>query len=494
MGNGVKMTLAGVVILAGLAGTVWYLNQTTTLSQPPAREGVPETVVPSESTLGVRLKVPFAVLDAAFNDLMPRSYSGNGVGEEKCGRVLGARVCVGTRYDFTATRSDVAFSRAGDRLRGALSIDVRGQGGFRGDGARLLRLDAKNFEAAANIGVNAGISLMPNWCPVIAADLDYNWTKPPTVEIVDGVNVTISGIVDDQIWARLSDLSTNLRTAIPCDKVKDAVQKIWKNYDIPVDVPDGPTVHVLLKPKAIGTSGLIVGDDHVRIAVGVRSDVEVNTAATAALDAAPLPDLGEVPDSAGKLDVSLPLRADYDAINDAIMAAVKDKPFEFDVGAGKGTVTISKAEVFPSEGKIGIGIDFSADLPGKLFNTTGTVYATARVAPDETGKVITITEFEYSRILDSGLWSVLSAVFETQIKEQVQRMARVDLGPHLERGRVALRDAVADPSKTGGLKIEVGDPDASIVAITPTDQYLSVITAITGTLDTTLVDTEFTDL
>ncbi|MQW33446.1 DUF4403 family protein [Sinorhizobium meliloti] len=491
MENGVKAALAVSVVVCGLAGTAWYSNRSTTLSQPPVRQGVAETVRPSESTIGVRLSVPLPVLNAAFNELMPASYSGDGVGEEKCARVFGVRVCAGTKYNFTARRSDVRFARNGDRLRGSLSLNVQGQGGFRGAVADALDLDAKNFEAAADIGVNAAMSLMPDWCPLIAVDLDYTWTKRPTVEIVDGVNVTISGIVDGQIRNTLSGLSEKLKTAIPCDSVKNAVQKVWRNYDIPVDVPDRPTLHVLFKPKAIGTSGLIVADDHVRIAVGSRSDVEVNTAAAASSEVTPLPALGEVPDSVGKLDVSLPLRADYGSLSEAILEAVKDKPFGFAVGSGKGFVTITKAEIFPSAGKIGIGLEFSADLPGNLFNTSGVVYATARVAPDKTGKVITLTDFDYSRILDNGFWSALSAVFENQIKAQVQRVARIDLDPHLDRGKEALRAAIADPSKTGGLRIEVGSPDARIVAITPTEQYLSVIAAITGTLDTTLVDVAF---
>jgi hypothetical protein len=61
MENGVKAALAVSVVGCGLAGTAWDFDQPTTLSQPPVRQGVAETARPNESTIGVRLSVPFEV-------------------------------------------------------------------------------------------------------------------------------------------------------------------------------------------------------------------------------------------------------------------------------------------------------------------------------------------------------------------------------------------------------------------------------------------------
>jgi hypothetical protein len=102
--------------------------------------------------------------------------------------------------------------------------------------------------------------------------------------------------------------------------------------------------------------------------------------------------------------------------------------------------------------------------------------------------VIRLTDFSYSRILDNGVWSGLSAVFEGQIRQQVENNGHIDLKPHLDKGREALREAISDPTKTNGVKIEVQDPDAKIISITPADDHLAILTRITGTLDTTVVD------
>jgi hypothetical protein len=484
MGKMLYLTYIAVAGLAAVGAFTWYSYRSTLLSEEPVRKGVTETIPASESTLGVRVAVPFSVLNDAINGALPTAFSQEGTGEEVCGWAG----CVGTKYSFTATRSPVSFARDGDKAKGNVSIALNGQGGFRGDIAKLLKLDAKNFEAAADVAVVAAATITQDWCPVISATVSYNWTKTPRVEIVNDVYVTLGNVVDKKLTESLATLPGKLKEAIPCETIKFAAANAWRNYSVPVQIPDGPLLYVSIKPKQVGTSGLIVTDVGLRIAVGVVSDVSVSTNPPSEQAPPALPALGQVPDSAGKLDVSLPLSAEYTRLNEAIVAAVKGKPFEFAVGNGKGTVEIKDAEVFPSDGKIGVKLVFSADLPGSIFNTSGTVYATAKITPDETGQVIELTDFKYARILDNAVWSALSTVFEGQIQEQIERNGRIDLKPHLQKGREALQAAISDPTKTNGIKIEVGDPDAKIVAITPGDDHLTILTRITGTLDTTVVD------
>jgi hypothetical protein len=475
---------AAVAGTAFIAATAWYSNRSTVLSQEPIRKGVAEAAPTSESTLGVRVGVPFGVLNSAVNGLLPATITKDENGEDACL----FRICAGTHYKFTASRSPIAFSHENGSLRAAVSLAIEGKGGFRGDGAKLVGLDAKNFDAAADVAVVASVSITPGWCPEVDASVSYNWTKTPRVEYISGKYVSIGGIAEKAINDSLKTLPDKLKEAMPCAAIKAAAAKVWRNYSVPVQVPDGPMLHVAIHPKQVGTSGLIVTDENLRIAIGVVSDVSVSTKADPEQPLGSLPDLGQVPDSAGKLDVSLPLRAEYGPLNEALLATVRGKPFEFGAGSGKGTVEIKDVEVFPNDGKVGLKLAFTADLPGRIFNTSGVVYATARVTPDETDQVIRLTDFSYSRILDNGIWSGLSAVFEGQIRQQVENNGRIDLKPHLDKGREALRDAVSDPTKTNGVKIEVGNPDAKIISITPADDHLAILTRITGTLDTTVID------
>jgi hypothetical protein len=482
-----KMAYLSGAAIAGIAvigATAWYSNRSTVLSQEPVRKGVAEAAPASESTLGVRVAVPFEVLNSAVNGLLPATMSKDENGEDAC--LFG--ICAGTHYEFTASPSPIAFSHEGGKLRGAVSLAINGKGGFRGDGAKLVGLDAKNFDAAADVAVVASVSVTPGWCPEVNASVSYNWTKTPRVEYISGKYVSIGGIAEKAINDSLKTLPDKLREAMPCAAIKAAAAKAWRNYSVPVQVPDGTMLHVAIHPKQVGTSGLIVADESLRIAIGVVSDISVSTQVEAEQPLGALPDLGQVPDSAGKLDVSLPLRAEYARLNEALLAAVRGKPFEFQVGPGRGAVEIKDVEVFPSDGKVGLKLGFTADLPGRIFNTSGTVYATAKITPDETGQVIRLTDFSYSRILDNGVWSGLSAVFEGQIRQQVENNGHIDLKPHLDKGREALREAISDPTKTNGVKIEVQDPDAKIISITPADDHLAILTRITGTLDTTVVD------
>lgn len=489
--NGKVVLGASILILAvvGVGVWQWIGTRDRVLSDMPPRSGVAADYEKKESTIGVRVAIPFTVLNEAVNAQIPPSFSGSGSGDEKCVDLLIGKACAKANYSFTATKTKpVMVQNNGGMLRATTSIDLAGSGGLSGDVAKILKLDKKNFEAAADLVMDMSLSLTKDWCLNATLKPTYTWTKSPRIEIIDNTYITVADAVDGKVNEALKGLSENLTKALPCDKIKAEVAKVWQPYDIPVDVPDGPQVHVLLNPSQIGTSGLVVDDAQVRIAVAVVADTAVSTSPSAQ-EAKPLPELGAIPDEKGRLALSLPVHIEYAKLNELIMSSIGNKDMKFNVSGNDVVVNVSAVDVYPSAGAVAVGIDFMAELPYSLFDTKGRVYAIAKPMVGSDGLVVSLEDFQFARIVDSKLLSSLSAAFEGAIKDAVKGKLVFDLTNDINKGVVKLQEALSDPSKTKGVKIEVTDPTIKIASIVPEEKTLTAVIDVGANLDTTITDT-----
>ncbi|RVG01813.1 DUF4403 family protein [Sinorhizobium meliloti] len=474
---------AVVLTIAAAAGFyAWYGSRHQQLSEAVPRVGTNVSLPVRDSKIGVRLAVPYSVLQTAINQRLPYSFSKAENGPNYCADIVFVEVCVGTRYQFTANRTDVTVSRNGDRLHVKMGVAVRGRGGFRGSGADLLDLDAKNFRAAANISADVGVSIGPDFCPVATATPTLDWTENPRVEIVSRVWISLANALEGSVGDMLNDLSRDIQLALPCDKVRAEVARVWRGYDFPVALPDGSQVHVLLTPREIATSGLVVDDAEMRIAAEVVGATEVATAPRE-IATPPLPTLGGVGDAPGAIDISLPINAGYDFLGKQAMSQFGGKPIEVDTPLGKGTVTINGAEIYPAGEKVAVALDFTADLPTYFLDVSGKIYAVGKPVIDETGMKLGISDFDYSRILDNDLWEILSAAFESKLKDMVARDGVFDLTSMAQDGAAKLQEAIADPANTGGLKLEVTNFSSRIDAIVPQEQSLTAVVNVKANLD-----------
>jgi hypothetical protein len=479
--------ILAIAVTAAAGGYYWYASRDKILSEVPTRSGSSVTLPVRESNLAIRVAVPYAVLGQTLNDKIPSAFTGNGTGSDVCKKIVLARVCVGTKYDYAVSKvRELALSKAGDQVHAEMGIEANGHGGFRGDGARLLGLDAKSFRAAADVWVNLGIKLGPDWCPVASAEAGYNWTLSPQVEIVDGVWIGIAGIVNGVLQKEIDKLPETLASALPCNLVKKAAEKYWHRYDIPISIEGTAPLHLLINPSAIGTSGVVADDHEIRLVVAMTSQIEVSTSSPPDQPQFPLPRLGAAPDAPGHLAVSLPIHADYALLASEIMRVIGNKDLSFKVAGHDATATVRKVDIYPSNSDIAIGISFTAKLPGYLFDVSGMAYATAKPIVDASGMKIRFENFSYARTLDNQLWSAISAFFEDQIRQTIEQKGEIDLTTKINDAMTRLQEAIADPAKTKGVQIRLGSPRVRLEAVVPEENVLTVVVDADGTLDTTI--------
>lgn len=423
------------------------------LSNRPSQSGTAPTIETHESTVGVLVSVALADVQQMAEKAVPDKFSDSGNGEDVCGKVLGAEICAGTRYSFDANRGSITLSAANPQtLRVSVPVSISGKGGFRGDGAKLLGLNAKNFSAAAIFTVDITPGLSPQWCPQFDVQASYTWTASPKVEIVGGVWVDVKKQVEDQIYNQLPKLKANLANAVDCKAIREPLEKAYAVTSAPLQVPQLGTLYANVTPASIGFSGLQVTPSEISAAATITAKVEISTAAARA-NALPLPDVTTIPVSVPKIQVALPVRASYSVLTEQLNRAVAGQTFAQKTATGTVSVKVRGLEVYPSNGKLVVGFDMEATTPRGVPNAKGKIYLLG--TPKVNGTVVSLADASFATVLDQAFWQVVASLFESEIKSAINRAARYDLANDMARGKQALAIAVASTTAAGDAKLAV---------------------------------------
>ncbi|MBI0434673.1 DUF4403 family protein [Roseomonas sp. KE0001] len=463
--RGLSALLLLLLLGAAWRGTDWYRVRDLVLSEEPPRRAARLALPARDSSLSVDLRVSFDLLRQAVEQRLPASFSHAGEGED-------------TRYDFTLRRTTpVAFSEAGGRLRASFGVDARGTAGLRGWLADTVGLGRKNFQAAARVQADLGLRLDQGWCPHVAMDIAYDWTEAPRLEVIGGVWMGVEGQLRTAVDAALRELPAQLHGLIPCERVRAEVAQLWRRQEIPLQLPAAPPLFVQIEPVSLGTPGLVVAADHLRLPLSLRARTAVTDTAQKAAPAPPLPPLRDLPPEASRLRLAIPVRAGYDMVRDWMMREFGGRDYPLDVAGWTVRLQIRDIFLYPSDPGLALAVRFSARTPGGWLDTSGRVIFWARPVLEQGGTRLRLTELRFARELDNLVWSIASAAFEERIRARLSELAVYDFAPLMAEGLARLRRSLDDPALTAGLRLEVARPRLRLERIVAEEDALTVLGA-----------------
>lgn len=464
------------------------------ISERPAvdNDAVATPIVTQPSTIGALVAIPLAQAIEAVNPALPRTYGQDWTnGEDACVDlgILGKR-CVGTKYKYNVSRGDIAVTPVGTNAV-KLSVDVSfdGQGGFRGDLSKLLKADAKNFDAAAKVDIVLTPKMGSDWCPTIEVVPSYNWTKKPRVEIGSRVHVDVSGPVNRALNDKIPRIVQAIQGLIDCAQFKSQLASVYGKHTFPVEVTPGQKVHVNVEPLDFAFSGFKFDTKTIRLAALLTAKVEVSGMPITP-SPLPLPTLKTIEAGAPpRIEVAVPLRAPFALLQTEVQKLVGGKTFEGDTSAGKVKATVYKVEIYPTTGgKIAIGMDLDAKLPGRFLESKGTVFVVGTLVT-EGRTVVRLKEPTFTRILDNDVWNALSALFDSQIRGALDKNLRYDFAGDVENAKKVLADKLADPATIPNARAKLTDVDIGLgrVAVNGTELVAEALFGANVTLELNLV-------
>lgn len=478
------------------------------LFEKPTEGGQDNVPKPLEnSQVDLALKIPFSVIQKAIEQNIPAKQNFEGSGDEPCTNVPALRwsniiiagikvgaspylgstsACAGHHWSATASKSGpVSVIKSGEEMQISVPITINGKAGLRGDIAGILSLSGKSFAASVKPTVNLKLGFDQNWCPNIQASAKNDWISSANVEIIGQncakinlgplgnhgfcagpVGLDLTNNANDALDSQKDKIQSEASKALDCDQIRKFIQDQWKPIVIPVNLDGQKPLNLNITPSSLAFSNIQVDNDSINFKAIAKAKTKLEEK-PAENKIVPLPPLENLSENNGESNLKIMLRANisYEKITDTLKGMLNNKNFETQTPAGKVSVKINDVEVFPSNGKIAIGVKVSADLPKHLSDAHGWVYLTTVPSIDPSGTQIKFNNLKYSTVLDEKLWKTIAVIFDKQILKELQKNSQIDLNPIISKNSKELAKTINSTQITG-VELNAEEPTAKLLDVT----------------------------
>jgi hypothetical protein len=293
----------------------------------------------------------------------------------------------------------------GDRIL----AEVKLEGSVYGQGARgLARLVHGVAQGAMDVFVEARPRLTRDWTVDLNTAQNYRWSEPPMLRIF-GRDIPIAQRVEPQIRAQSRRVEGIVAAKMRAIDVRRKAEIAWRHAFTPVQIADN--VWLRMTPQSVAFAGLHSSSDVLEGAIEFSGPVETDFGATApAVNPTPLPQLGSDVTDPGHFEFLVPLTLNYQVLREVIQP-VSSQAFN---------ATVKDVDVYPSSGKLVIGLQFDTPPAGLDATPDGWVYMTAQLKPDAAGNALVLdgaqlqagapnaATFDISKIFDAARQKVLA--------------------------------------------------------------------------------------
>jgi len=446
-------------------------------------------IEPEDSSLSLQIRIPFSTISDIANQQSADLFSESGPGPETCRQILGVERCLRTQYQYTVRKtSDVSLSRIDDQtLRLSMALGADGTVGLQGDGARIFGLDANEIAGSLLVTADLSLQIDNNWCPSVAGILDYQWLREPSLEVVGGLQLNITSLVESQINPYLQQSLSMLNDSIPCAALNQYLNSYWKNYSMALEIPQTQQlVYLNFSPKDFGSSDLLVNTDNISIVAKLQGQSEINGQPLATVLEAALPARSQLPNVPEQMKIQLPVEVDYATIQRSVLDAFGSRPIPFQYLGNAANFIIRQVEIYPSDAKLTVGIQFEVDSAGRLSDTAGWLFLSGTPRIDQAQNELFLADVEFSQFVDNRLWSALATLLQGSVKSTVEQATKMQLQPQIDQLRLELDRTISDPANTGGLKLTVDEFELDLVTVVPESQSLAALVVVSAFVEAEL--------
>lgn len=462
-----------VAVIVTISASLWGTRSNSDLTErPPYSPAPPPTLATESSTVSVGVDLPRDEVLAMVKAQLPSSIKVTGAWQQ----YIRGRRQSGT-FDLDVNGIVWTLTDAGKDLRIGMSVNASGDAKVESRFARAV--GRRNFRADFDAGAKVSLEMDWQWCPrlVITPEL-VKWRdkQHPQLEVLPRVWATkvARSAFEAQVSTAMTAIVHQLNNEIPCPSLQAKLKELWKTHSIAIPglvaAPRVFEAYITPMEASFDMPVLTYRGLHASIIVKAITSVSGSTPSVPG----PLPKLQTQPIEKGRALLNLPLTIPYPVLT-AMVASQIQKDMSFMIFDTTAAARLRDLEIYPSNGKLAVGVNITASIPGKLFNATGRVWLVAEPEVDAVNQTFALKSMSIAPKLDNQVWQALSGAFDDRLVREVTRAAQIDLKPKVAE----LKERVTKPLEgvnagQSGVKVEVGNIDVQLLQVTPAQELYMV--------------------
>ncbi|CAM2010099.1 DUF4403 family protein [Acanthopleuribacter pedis] len=454
-----------------------------------------QTAPPAQSTIGVRLTLPLATLQAALNEITAEPETGSGSHRVKK-RLGPIKASATVRYTYRAERTapPTVAQLSDTQLRVSMPINITGTVGLKGDAAKVIGLHRKNIDGHLDAHADISVDLEPNLCPRVSVHIHHRWNRGPNFELIDGVTLSVEGVTRNLIEKQKRKLEQKISGLLTCALIRENVQKLWRHHAVPLKTQGETFAYVHIIPRNLHFSGVVIQPDHLGITAALVSETRVGPK-PAALPVRPLPRLEKQAYQAGRLALKVPFEISEAALNLAaadLRGKTVTQPVDHLLYQGDAEIKLRDAKLELGRQQLTATLPFAATLPGVLeLDGTAVITGTPQLNPVDQRLYLANTAVDLQLGTDGASWlNLFAPLLEAVITPMITEYLNQDLKPNLTKIESAINNLAAE--NTLGLRIKPLNPVLRLTALELQPKTLHLTATATAELDAELTTLELT--
>jgi hypothetical protein len=348
-------------------------------------------------------------------------------------RVLVFRIRANCDVDGFVDRGAMSLHGRGDHLLGSVPIfgTIEGQGANRF--TSRIHGDA---EGRAMVEVESRPRLTRDWSVDLNFSDSFHWTEPPVLHVL-GRDISLTRYAEPGIRKQLGRIRAHAQEAARRLDLHDKASKAWAEAFQPVQISQDPLIWLQITPASAAFAGVHADDKDLSGSLELTGTAQTLIGQPpAAVTPTPLPPLGNDVSQPGTFDILLPVRVNYDALRDKIMQVV---------GASKATPIVKEMQIYPSSGKLVIGVRVAK--PGDTDPAAGEwLYLSGALSVDPDQQSIKISNLAADSSLPDGS---MPAQLQQQLLDQLKEIPDVGYGLAYQNLLDAANERLNRPLKNG---------------------------------------------
>jgi hypothetical protein len=334
---------------------------------------------------------------------------------------------------FVERSGPVSLYGRGDRLFGSVPI----YGAIEGQGAnRFTARIHGETEASATVEAEARPQLRRDRSLDLNFSDGFHWSEPPILHVL-GRDIPLAKYAEPRIRTQLAHVRSRALAATRRLDLQDKAATAWQHAFEPIKLADDPQIWLRLTPQNAAFAGVRANAKVLSGSLELSGTAEtVVGQAPPAVTPTTLPPLGTDVTAPGTFDVILPVRINYDTLRDKLMQVAD---------AAKGENVIREVQVYPSAGKLVIGLRVArvseADPAGGEW-----VYLSGALNVDTDKQTVQLSDLAVQGAPASDIRTMFG---NGALLEQLKEQANVSYGVAYQNLLNAANERLTRPLKNG---------------------------------------------